>query len=99
MTLAFIAPQEQLSQKISLAHPEKQKQVEEPLHRIALMELLALFTEKAPVLETQLFADLKVIIVLRVQLHELSALQLVRLQQTEPHALPVLRENSVLLEK
>ena len=99
MTLASIAPQEQLSQKITLAHPEKQKQVEEPLHRIALMELLALFTEKVPVLATQLFADQRVIIVPREQPPGLSALQLARLQQTEPHALPVLRENSVLQEK
>ena len=99
MTLAIIARREQLSQTISLAPLEKQKQVEEPPKPIVLMEPLARFLEKVPVLVTQLFVDLKVIIVPREQMIGNSAPQLGTLQQTEPHALLALLENSVRLEK
>ena len=47
MVLVTIAPQEQVSNMISLAQLEQpQLQLEEPLQRLVLMELLALISEK-----------------------------------------------------
>jgi hypothetical protein len=97
--LAFIAPQEQVLQKISHAQLEPLLQVEEPLQHRALMELLVLISEKVPLLVTQLFADLQGIIVPQGQLPRIIALLLVKPLQTEQLVLHVRREVSALLEQ
>jgi hypothetical protein len=101
VTLVFIAPQEQVSQKISHAQLEPLLLlVEEPLKHHALMELLVLISEKVPLLVTQLFADLQGIIVPREQLPRIIALVLANSpQQMEQLVLHVRREVSALLEQ